>query len=266
MKSLILLLALLPISLQNPRYRIDASGYGDNNPEEVQYAAKKSPRNKPVDYTSPGTSGPSSSKQGGKTTAYRPNDEAPAYSAILVPNNWIKNNIYAQALGQVNTQGQQNVQKGGDQTNAGVNSNQVNVGQSNQQGAGAGSYGPSYDAPTYTAIIFPRTNVIGNRIDAQTLGQGNYQGQLNVQQGGDQANVGSNANTLNVGQVNNQGVTGPSYDAGGRGRGNNKDDDKKGGSKSQPIIINNYIYVTQAANQAVSGTAAAPAPAPATSG
>lgn len=42
---------------------------------------------------------------------------------------------------------------------------------------------------------------------------------MSVQKGGDQTNVGSNANAVNVGQVNNQRTTGtgPSYDSPKRG-------------------------------------------------
>lgn len=39
------------------------------------------------------------------------------------------------------------------------------------QGGATGSSRPSYDAPTYAAILIPNYNVIGNKIDAQTLGQ-----------------------------------------------------------------------------------------------
>ncbi|CAI4220286.1 unnamed protein product, partial [Auanema sp. JU1783] len=45
--------------------------------------------------------------------------------------------------------------------------------------------------------------------------QNNNQGQSNTQVGGAQTNVGSNANTINVGQTNNNGggQKTPSYDA-----------------------------------------------------
>ncbi|EYB98320.1 hypothetical protein Y032_0132g1715 [Ancylostoma ceylanicum] len=260
MKFLVLL-ALVPLTMQNSMYRVQPSGYGNNNPREVQYAAGKSPRNKPVDYTSTGPVVHPPKQQvypgPGKTGGYKPPHDEPAYSAILIPNNMFGNNIFAQTLGQANTQGQQNLQKGGNQKNIGANNNQINP--------GAGGYQPSYDAPTYTAYVFPRTDVIGNRIDAQTLGQINNQGQANVQQGGQQTNTGSNTNAVNVGQTNFQGtIPVPSYDARGRindnrGRGKQQDD-KASKNKSQPIIINNYIYVTQEATQGVN-TAPAAAPA-----
>ncbi|EYB98319.1 hypothetical protein Y032_0132g1714 [Ancylostoma ceylanicum] len=156
----------------------------------------------------------------GYGAGYKPSYDAPSYGGgpIYIPdfNNFIRNNVYSQNLGQANTQGQQNVQKGGDQTNVGVNTNAVNVGQQNNQGGQGGNYGkPSYDAPTYAAILIPHYNVIGNKIDAQTLGQANNQGQTNVQKGGDQTNVGSNVNAVSVGQANSQGTsrTRASYDA-----------------------------------------------------
>ncbi|EYB98323.1 hypothetical protein Y032_0132g1716 [Ancylostoma ceylanicum] len=262
MKFLVLL-ALVPLTVQNPLYDVEPSGYGNNNPQEVLSAARKSPHNKPVDYTSTGSvvHPPKQVYQGaGKTGGYKAPHDEPAYSAILVPNNMFGNNFFAQTLGQANIQGQQNLQKGGDQTNVGANSNLVKIGQTNTQ-LGAGSYQPSYDAPTYTAYIFPRTDVIGNRIDAQTLAQINNQGQANVQQGGQQTNFGSNTNAVNVGQTNNQGTgVAPSYDSAGRclllGFLCKKEE------KQQPVIVNNYIYVTQAATQGVNTpTAASGAPA-----
>ncbi|VDL79502.1 unnamed protein product [Nippostrongylus brasiliensis] len=209
----LVLLALVGLSVQFPR---QSSGYGDNNPQEVQYAAGRSPRNKNVDYTNGGE-------------APKPAHDAPArYTGLQIPVNYgqnvIGNKIDAQTLGQLNNQGQTSVQKGGDQTNVGANSNQVNVGQQNNQGGNAG-YRPSYDAPsynknipTYAAILVPNYggNVVGNKIDTQNLGQANNQGQSSVQKGGDQTNVGANQNAVNVGQSNNQGGNAgykPAYDA-----------------------------------------------------
>ncbi|KAL6737015.1 hypothetical protein Aduo_010693 [Ancylostoma duodenale] len=153
--------------------------------------------------------------QGGNFGNYKPSYDTPTYAAILIPNyNVIGNKIDSQTLGQINTQGQQNVQKGGDQTNVGANNNQVNVGQANNQGGAAG-YRPSYDTPTYAAVLIPNYNVIGNKFNVQNLGQVSNQGQQNVQKGGDQTNVGANANQVNVGQANNQGGAAgyrPSYD------------------------------------------------------
>ncbi|EYB98329.1 hypothetical protein Y032_0132g1721 [Ancylostoma ceylanicum] len=308
MKFLVLL-ALVPLTLQFPRYQVQNSGYGNNNEDEVQHAAGGSPYNKPVDYTSataddsPKQVGPGSkvgnqvgnriknqqagrdlttkknsqdNKQkqntnlaggnqkaltGSKSTSnnkqttnqnvknnvqqensnYQPvnvnqgvNVPAPVrpivydvvrpytlpkgeYVPAVGGTNMIGNLINAQTLGQANTQGQSSAQIGGAQTNVGQNANAVNVGQVNNQGGAAGSYKPSYDTPTYAAILIPNYNVIGNKIDAQTLGQINTQGQQNLQKGGDQTNVGANANAVNVGQVNNQGGAGsgykPSYDA-----------------------------------------------------
>lgn len=65
-------------------YNSKPSGYGNNNPNEVQQMANKSPRNKPVDYTR--------------------SDDFPGF-------NLIGNNFKQQNLGQVNTQGQLNLQK-----------------------------------------------------------------------------------------------------------------------------------------------------------
>ncbi|KAL6737016.1 hypothetical protein Aduo_010694 [Ancylostoma duodenale] len=181
-----MLIVLLCIGVVSafPNYHNQPSGYGNNNQDEVQEVAKKSPHNKPVDYTK---------------------------ASDFPGSNVIGNLFNQQNLGQINTQGQQNVQKGGDQTNVGVNQNEVNVGQTNNQNVG----GP--------------TNVIGNKFDLQTLEQVNTQGQASVQQGGDQTNVGSNANAVNVGQVNNQGGAGinggykPSYDASSYGADNKFD-------------------------------------------
>ncbi|EYC34989.1 hypothetical protein Y032_1205g3753, partial [Ancylostoma ceylanicum] len=163
--------------------------------------------------------------QGGAGSGYKPSYDAPRYggdNGQYNPFNFIGNNLFQQNLGQTNTQGQQSAQIGGAQTNFGQNQNAVNVGQTNNQGGQGGNYGkPSYDTPTYAAILIPHGNVIGNKIDTQTLGQLNNQGQVSVQKGGDQTNVGSNTNAVNVGQVNNQGTTGtgPSYDSPKRGKG-----------------------------------------------
>ncbi|VDL79919.1 unnamed protein product [Nippostrongylus brasiliensis] len=226
------------------QYDTQPSGYGNNNPGQVQYVAGKSPKNKPVDYTKGGAS---DFPRGG--------------------SNIIGNLFNQQNLGQTNTQGQQNIQKGGDQTNVGINTNTVNVGQTNNQnvardapssykpvyaGAGATYQGPnfpgslikdntfntqdlgqlnnqgqssvqkggdqtnpSYDAPSYGgnagynaggAIYVPDfSNFIKNNVNAQNLGQTNAQGQSNAQIGGAQTNVGQNQNAINVGQSNNQG-------------------------------------------------------------
>ncbi|KIH51014.1 hypothetical protein ANCDUO_18903, partial [Ancylostoma duodenale] len=174
-----MLIVLLCIGVVSafPNYHNQPSGYGNNNQDEVQEVAKKSPHNKPVDYTK---------------------------ASDFPGSNVIGNLFNQQNLGQINTQGQQNVQKGGDQTNVGVNQNEVNVGQTNNQNVGGRK---GYDAPykpAYPSGYNPATNVIGNKFDLQTLGQVNTQGQASVQQGGDQTNVGSNANAVNVGQVNNQ--------------------------------------------------------------
>ncbi|KAK6751249.1 hypothetical protein RB195_002929 [Necator americanus] len=207
-----ILLGLVVLTTQHPR--VSPSGYGNNNAGDVQYAAGKSPHNKPVDYTSgTGDNSPKYVKPvGGSAGSYRPPHDTPTYAAILVPNyNVIGNKIDSQNLGQINTQGQQNVQKGGDQTNVGANANQVNVGQANTQGGAVSGYRPSYDVPTYAAVLIPNYNVIGNKFDSQTLGQINTQGQQNIQKGGDQTNVGANANQVNVGQTNTQGGASGSY-------------------------------------------------------
>ncbi|ETN80697.1 hypothetical protein NECAME_09019 [Necator americanus] len=221
--------------------------------------------------------------QGGAGAGYRPSYDAPSYGAgagagynggpIYVPDfsNFIKNNVNSQTLGQANTQGQVNVQKGGDQTNVGSNANTVNVGQQNNQGGNGGSYGkPSYDVPRYAAILIPNYNVVGNKIDAQTLGQVNTQGQSNVQQGGDQTNVGSNANAVNVGQANTQGTAGtkPSHDAprgffyaGNRYSGQNlgqgstqgQGNYQQGGAQGNFGVNSNVINVSQTNTQTVDG-------------
>ncbi|WKY08332.1 hypothetical protein Q1695_007673 [Nippostrongylus brasiliensis] len=240
---------LLVAGVAFAQYDTQPSGYGDNDAKHVQYVAGKSPRNKPVDYT-------------------KSNDFPGGGSNVI--GNWFNQ----QNLGQANNQGQQSVQKGGDQTNVGVNSNAVNVGQTNNQGGSGpyrgydgnygGNYKPSYDAPAYgggfphtepsSSQSTPRTdldlwsyppnggaqantermpsmldspttriqrwwsyglsNFIKNNVNSQNLGQTNAQGQSNVQQGGDQTNVGVNTNAVNVGQSNNQGA-GPAkgYDA-----------------------------------------------------
>ncbi|ETN80698.1 hypothetical protein NECAME_09020 [Necator americanus] len=188
-------LLLLGVGCAFANYDTQPSGYGNNNAYDVQHVAKKSPYNKPVDYT-------------------RSND-FPGF-------NFFGNKVSQQNLGQTNTQGQSNFQKGGDQTNAGLNQNQVNVGQQNKQKVGSRGYDAPY-RPTYPGGYNPNpaTNILGNNFDLQTLGQVNTQGQTSVQQGGDQTNVGSNANAVNVGQMNTQGgVSGgynggykPSYDA-----------------------------------------------------
>ncbi|KAK6751251.1 hypothetical protein RB195_002930 [Necator americanus] len=207
--NLIIWLCLVVLTTQHPRYLVSPSGYGNNNAGDVQYAAGKSPHNKPVDYTS-GTGGnpPKYVKPVGENTgSYRPPHDAPTYAAILVPNyNVIGNKIDSQTLGQINTQGQQNVQKGGDQTNVGANANQVNVRQANTEGGAAGGYRP-YDIPTRAALRIPNYNVTGNRIDAQTLERVNIQRQTLIQKGEDQTNVSSIATAVNVGQVNNLGET-----------------------------------------------------------
>ncbi|EYB98318.1 hypothetical protein Y032_0132g1713 [Ancylostoma ceylanicum] len=183
-------LLLLGVGCAFANYDTQPSGYGNNNPYDVQKMAKKSPHNKPVDYTR--------------------SSDFPGF-------NVIGNKFKQQTLGQINTQGQANFQQGGAQTNLGLNQNAVNVGQTNNQNAGGRK---GYDAPYrpgYPSGYNPATNVIGNAFDLQTLGQVNTQGQASVQQGGDQTNVGSNTNAVNVGQVNNQGGVGsgyrPSYDA-----------------------------------------------------
>ncbi|EYB98328.1 hypothetical protein Y032_0132g1720 [Ancylostoma ceylanicum] len=212
--------------------------------------------------------------QGGKSY------DAPQYGQGFNPFNFIGNNLFQQTLGQASTQGQSNVQVGGAQTNLGSNANAVNVGQTNNQGGQGGNYGkPSYDTPTYAAILIPHYNIIGNKIDAQTLGQANNQGQVSVQKGGDQTNVGSNANAVNVGQANNQGTTGkgPSYDAPRYGsgygpqRGNTAVGNKvkkqdlgqantqgqanyqKGGDQANVGVNSNVINVSQTNNQSVNG-------------
>ncbi|EPB75249.1 hypothetical protein ANCCEY_05648 [Ancylostoma ceylanicum] len=170
-------LLLLGVGLAFANYNTEPSGYGSNNQYEVQHVAGKSPHNKPIDYTR--------------------SSDFPGF-------NVIGNKFKQQTLGQFNIQGQQNFQKGGDQTNIGLNQNEVNVGQTNNQNVG-GRRG--YDAPYrpgYPSGYNPATNVIGNNFDLQTLGQVNTQGQASVQQGGAQTNVGSNANAVNVGQQNNQ--------------------------------------------------------------
>ncbi|RCN48080.1 hypothetical protein ANCCAN_05906 [Ancylostoma caninum] len=235
--------------------------------------------------------------QGGATGPYKPSYDTPTYAAILIPSyNGVGNKIYSQ--------GQQNVQKGGDQTNVGVNNNQANVGQAKNQGGAAG-YRPSYDTPTYAAVLIPNYNVIGNKfnvqnpgqggaagyrpsydtpayavvlipnyftgnkVDTQTLGQANNQGQVSVQKGGDQTNVGSNANAVNVGQVNNQLLngckklsykdniqrktgTGPSYDAPRRG-GPVTAVGNKGGDQANISGNFNTVNVSQTNNQNVNG-------------
>ncbi|VDL79501.1 unnamed protein product [Nippostrongylus brasiliensis] len=182
---------LLVAGVAFAQYDTQPSGYGNNNPKHVQYVAGKSPKNKPVDYTK--------------------SNDAPGGSNVW--GNWFNQ----QNLGQANNQGQQSVQKGGDQTNVGANSNAVNVGQSNNQGrTGYGSgngYKPAYDAPTYGAANpapYNPFNFVGNNVFAQNLGQANAQGQQNYQQGGAQTNLGANSNQVNAGQSNNQGA-GPYY-------------------------------------------------------
>ncbi|EYC34987.1 hypothetical protein Y032_1205g3752, partial [Ancylostoma ceylanicum] len=44
-------LLLLAVGCAFADYDTQPSGYGNNNPYEVQKMAKKSPHNKPVDYT-----------------------------------------------------------------------------------------------------------------------------------------------------------------------------------------------------------------------
>ncbi|WKY08319.1 hypothetical protein Q1695_007663 [Nippostrongylus brasiliensis] len=279
---------LLVAGVALAQYDTQPSGYGNNNPGQVQYVAGKSPRNKPVDYTKgsndfPGGGfnvignkfkqqnlgqtnfqgqqnfqkggdqanvgvntnavnvGQTNNQQGGggRPPGYRPYSDAPAYGgnpAPYNPFNFVGNNVYGQNLGQTSNQGQANVQQGGAQTNYGQNQNAVNVGQTNNQG-GNGNYGgnsgyrPSYDAPayggqpsSYGAVLIPinpsygpGSLVKGNNFDLQNLGQTSNQGQSNAQVGGAQTNLGANANTVNVGQSNNQGGSAgygkPSYDA-----------------------------------------------------
>ncbi|WKY08325.1 hypothetical protein Q1695_007669 [Nippostrongylus brasiliensis] len=173
------------------QYDTQPSGYGNNNPGQVQYVAGKSPKNKPVDYTKGGAS---DFPRGG--------------------SNIIGNLLNQQNLGQTNTQGQQNIQKGGDQTNVGINTNTVNVGQTNNQNVARdapSSYKPVYAGAgaTYQGPNFPGSLIKDNTFNTQDLGQLNNQGQSSVQKGGDQTNVGANNNQVNVGQANNQG--GPVY-------------------------------------------------------
>ncbi|VDL79922.1 unnamed protein product [Nippostrongylus brasiliensis] len=167
---------LLVAGVAFAQYDTQPSGYGDNDAKHVQYVAGKSPRNKPVDYT-------------------KSNDFPGGGSNVI--GNWFNQ----QNLGQANNQGQQSVQKGGDQTNVGVNSNAVNVGQTNNQG-GSGPY-KGYDAPRYGGYN-PGNLFAGNDIFNQNLGQTNAQGQSSAQIGGAQTNVGQNQNAINVGQSNNQ--------------------------------------------------------------
>ncbi|KIH64977.1 hypothetical protein ANCDUO_04704 [Ancylostoma duodenale] len=286
MKTCFLLLGVVACAFA--QYETQPSGYGNNNPNDVQYVAKKSPSHKPVDYTRTSDDSPQKqigpgskvgnqvgnqfkNQQAGRDLTSKKNEQrnkqkqnanlsgagfkdAPSYqpnNGRYQPNyggyqpnyggsgdqggtNIFGNKFDLQTLGQVTTQGHGNFQQGGAQTNAGFDQNAVNVGQTNNQnGGGSGSYKPSYDAPSYGgsgggAIIIPvlpsyggvggpGSNVIGNKFDVQTLGQVSNQGQSNLQQGGAQTNVGSNANTVNVGQQNNQGGSGagykPSYDA-----------------------------------------------------
>ncbi|KAL6737013.1 hypothetical protein Aduo_010691 [Ancylostoma duodenale] len=329
MKTCFLLLGVVACAFA--QYETQPSGYGNNNPNDVQYVAKKSPSHKPVDYTRTSDDSPQKqigpgskvgnqvgnqfkNQQAGRDLTSKKNEQknkqkqnanlsggnqksktisgsesnnkqktnqnvennigqsnknvqpvnvaqhvgfkdAPSYqpnNGGYQPNyggyqpnyggsgdqggtNIFGNKFDLQTLGQVNTQGQGNFQQGGAQTNSGFNQNAVNVGQTNNQnyGGNSGSYKPSYDAPSYGgsgggAIIIPvlpsyggvggpGSNVIGNKFDVQTLGQVSNQGQSNLQQGGAQTNVGSNANTVNVNQQNNQGGGGsgyrPSYDA-----------------------------------------------------
>ncbi|RCN29285.1 hypothetical protein ANCCAN_24961, partial [Ancylostoma caninum] len=286
--KLLVLLALVPLTVQFPKYQVQRSGYGDNNEHEVQNSAGGSPHNKPVDYTSAtaddspkqvgpgikvgnqvdnriksqqagrdlttkgnaqtnkqnqnanlsggnqkaytGSQSTSNNKQttnqnvnnniGQENSNYHPvtlnqgvNVPTPVRSMVYdfvrpytlpkgeyIPANggmnMIGNLINAQTLGQANTQGQASAQIGGAQTNVGQNANAVNVGQVNNQGGATGPYKPSYDTPTYAAILIPNYNGVGNKIDSQ--------GQQNVQKGGDQTNVGVNNNQANVGQANNQ--------------------------------------------------------------
>ncbi|WKY08331.1 hypothetical protein Q1695_007672 [Nippostrongylus brasiliensis] len=187
---------LLVAGVAFAQYDTQPSGYGDNDAKHVQYVAGKSPRNKPVDYT-------------------KSNDFPGGGSNVI--GNWFNQ----QNLGQANNQGQQSVQKGGDQTNVGVNSNAVNVGQTNNQEdlAHTESISRGYDAPRYGGYN-PGNLFAGNDIFNQNLGQTNAQGQSSAQIGGAQTNVGQNQNAINVGQSNNQGGNGnyggnykPSYDA-----------------------------------------------------
>ncbi|WKY08307.1 hypothetical protein Q1695_007655 [Nippostrongylus brasiliensis] len=190
-------------------YDTQPSGYGNNNPGAVQYVAGKSPKNKPVDYTKGSNDFPG----GG--------------------SNVIGNKFKQQTLGQWNTQGQANYQKGGDQINAGQNQNAVNVGQTNNQGGSGGrgggyrdapnyggpNYGgPNYGGPNYGGPNYGGnyggnggSNILGNNFNQQALGQLNNQGQSNAQVGGAQTNYGSNTNAVNVGQTNNQGGNGGNY-------------------------------------------------------
>ncbi|VDL79504.1 unnamed protein product [Nippostrongylus brasiliensis] len=207
-----LLLALGAACVYANGYDSQPSGYGDNNPKHVQYVAGKSPKNKPVDYTK--------------------SNDAPGSNVF---GNWFN----TQNLGQANNQGQQSVQQGGNQINAGSNQNAVNVGQSNNQGGRGG--GPYRDAPAYGGNQGPNyggsnyggpnyggsnyggpnyggnyganggANILGNNFNQQALGQLNNQGQSNAQVGGAQTNYGSNANAVNVGQSNNQGGNGGNY-------------------------------------------------------
>ncbi|WKY08324.1 hypothetical protein Q1695_007668 [Nippostrongylus brasiliensis] len=268
---------LLVAGVAFAQYDTQPSGYGDNNPKQVQYVAGKSPRNKPVDYTKGGASdfprggsnvvgnrirgqnlgqannqGQSNLQQGGNQANVGINtntinvvqtnnqnvarDAPSSYNPIYAgagatyqgpnfPGSLIKDNTFnTQDLGQLNNQGQSSVQKGGDQTNVGANNNQVNVGQANNQGGPVYSGKPAYDAPAYGGN--PQyggaagLNFFGNNVFAQNLGQTSNQGQSNAQVGGAQTNAGQNQNAINVGQSNNQGGNGnyggnykPSYDA-----------------------------------------------------
>ncbi|RCN48079.1 hypothetical protein ANCCAN_05905 [Ancylostoma caninum] len=149
--------------------------------------------------------------QGGPGAGYKPSYDAPSYGgseyaggAIYIPDfsNFLKNNVYSQNLGQASNQGQSNYQQGGAQANFGVNTNEVNVGQTNNQNAGGKD--PSYDAPKYGGYPpsgydkNPSYNVIGNKFKQQNLGQNNQQGQSSAQIGGAQTNVGQ-TNNQNVG-------------------------------------------------------------------
>ncbi|KAK6751253.1 hypothetical protein RB195_002932 [Necator americanus] len=200
MRTLVLLLGIAHVYAH---YSTQPSGYGNNNAYEVQHTAKKSPNNKPVDYT-------------------RSND-FPGF-------NFIGNKVSQQNLGQHNQQGQTNVQKGGDQTNVGANANAVNVGQVNNQDYSAilipnnnfdGRY-QSHDAPTYTAILIPRSS----------YGQSQhplYDGEV----------IASSPDNKMAQHQLGQGANQGRY---------------TGGAQAGTIVINNIIYVTQTATQTVSGT------------
>ncbi|KHJ94845.1 hypothetical protein OESDEN_05224 [Oesophagostomum dentatum] len=150
MRALLLILSLLACA--SALYETQPSGYGSNNPSEVQKVAQKSPKNRPVDYS------------------------AISYNTKKTGSYKLRRNKSEVIEKQTKIDGDAGSQTKGDQQTS------VTINRTDNQNV-IERFIPYYDAPRYKggAIVIPilhnyaRTvgelNMNGNEIDTSSLGQ-----------------------------------------------------------------------------------------------